>query len=126
MPLMLALLLAATVFTGCGHQAHTRPAEVVFACADANFYATRISWTYWGTAEADGIGVGYMNDCKPYCAAGHFHTYRLSVRLSRPVVCVNGRREFSRIAWRFTGTKPAHVARADGETLPCSFLKLKP
>lgn len=123
---MLALFLVTTVLTGCAHQAQVRPAGVVFACADANFYATRMSWAHWGTADAEGIGLGYVNDCTPYCAAGHFHTYRLSVHLSRPVICVKGRREFSRIAWRFTASKPPHVARADGETLPCSFLKLKP
>ena len=126
MPLVLALFAVLTVFTGCAHHAQVRPAGVVFACGDGNFYATRMSWTHWGSADAEGIGVAYVNDCTPYCAAGHFHTYKLSVRLSRPVVCVKGRREFSRITWRFTAAKPAHVARADGETLPCRFLKLKP
>ena len=125
MPFVLALFLVTTVLTSCAHHAQVRPAEVVFACADANFYATGISWTHWGTADAEGTGVGHQNDCTPYCAAGHFHTYKLSIRLSRPVVCVKGRREFSRIAWRFTAAKPAHVPRADSETLPCSFLKLK-
>jgi hypothetical protein len=126
MPLVLALLAALTVFTGCGHQPQLRPTKVVFACADANFYATGISWTRWGPSAAEGVGVGHENDCKPYCAAGHFHTYRLTVRLSRPVACVKGRREFSRIAWRYTAAKPAGVPRAGSETLPCSFLKLKP
>jgi hypothetical protein len=126
MPLVLALVAALTVLTGCGHHAQVRPHEVVFACADANFYATGIAWSHWGNADAEGVGIGHQNDCKPYCAAGHFHTYRLSVRLSRPVTCVKGRREFSRIAWRFTGTKPAGVPPTANETLPCSFLKLKP
>ena len=74
--------------------------------------------THWGQADAEATGVGHQNDCTPYCAAGHFHTYALSVRLSRPVVCVKGRREFSRLAWRFTAAKPAHVPRAGSETLP--------
>jgi hypothetical protein len=126
MPLMLALLAVMTVFTGCSHQAQLRPVQIVFACADGNFYVNGMSWTHWGTADAEGTGVGHLNDCTPYCAAGHFHAYKLSVRLSRPVVCVKGRREFSRIGWRFTGAKPARLPRADGETLPCRFLKLKP
>ena len=124
---MLAVLAAATVLTGCSHRPHVRPAEVTFACADANFYATGLSWSHWGTADAEATGVGHQNDCTPNCAAGHFHTFPLSVHLSRPVVCVKrGRRQFSRIAWRFTAAKPAQAARSDGETLPCSFLKLKP
>jgi hypothetical protein len=121
---VLAALLAVTVLTGCSHQAHVRPAEVVFACADANFYATGLSWHHWGAGDAEATGVGHQNDCTPYCAAGHFHAYPLSVRLSRPVQCVKGRREFSRLAWRFTVAKPAQVPRAGSETLPCSFLKL--
>jgi hypothetical protein len=126
MLLVLAVLLVATVFTGCSHHAQIRPAEVVFACGDGNFYATGLSWRHWGESDAEAVGVAHQNDCTPYCAAGHFHTYPLSVRLSRPVSCVKGRREFSRWSWRFTKTKPAHVPRAGSETLPCSFLKLEP
>ena len=37
MPLVLALLLVATVFTGCAHPPAIRPASVVFACGDGNF-----------------------------------------------------------------------------------------
>lgn len=123
---MLALLAVVTVFTGCAHQPHVRPAGVTFACGDANFYATGLHWSAWRTNEAAARGTGHQNDCKPYCAAGHFHAYPLTVRLSRPVVCVAGRREFSRIAWTFTSTKPAGVPRSGSETLPCSFLRLKP
>ena len=122
---MLALLAAVTVLTGCAHQPHVRPHEVVFACADANFYADTLHWTRWGASEATGTAIGHENDCTPYCAAGHFHTYPLTVRLSRPVTCVKGRREFSRIAWTFTAAKPAHQKRMGVETLPCSFLRLK-
>ena len=123
---MLALLLITTVLTGCAHHAEVRPARVVFACGDGNFYATGLSWTHWGTADAEATGAGHQNDCTPDCAAGHFHTYKLRVRLSRPVVCVTGRHEFSRLAWWFIATKPAQVLRAGSETLPCRFLKLEP
>lgn len=126
MPLVLALLVVATVFTGCAHSPVVRPATVVFACGDGNFYATGLSWTHWGADDAEATGVGHQNDCTPYCAAGHFHKYKLHVRLSRPVVCVKGRREFSRLAWSFIVGKPANVPRTGSETLPCRFLKLKP
>jgi hypothetical protein len=120
------LAVAATVLTGCAHTPTVRPAEVVFACGDGNFYATGLHWSHWGTTDAEATGVGHENDCTPNCAAGHFHRYPLRVRLSRPVVCVRGRREFSRWAWTYSGTRPAHAKRADSEVLPCSFLKLKP
>ena len=123
---MFALLLVATVLTGCAHHGQVRPAEVIFACADANFYATQMSWTHWGTADAEGTGLGHQNDCTPYCAAGHFHSYRATVKLSRVISCVKGRREFARIAWRFAAAKPAQYSRAGSETLTCRFLRLRP
>jgi hypothetical protein len=120
------LAVAATVLTGCAHTPHVRPAQVVFACGDGNFYATALHWSHWGSSDAEAAGTGHQNDCTPDCAGGKFHAYPLSVRLSRPVVCVHGRREFSRLAWTFTAAKPARVAHSGGEVLPCSFLKLKP
>jgi len=59
MPLVLALLLITTVLTGCAHHAEVRPARVVFACGDGNFYATGLSWTHWGTADAEATGAGH-------------------------------------------------------------------
>jgi hypothetical protein len=121
-----ALAVAATVLTGCAHTPAVHPAQVVFACGDGNFYATGLHWSHWGANDADATGTGHENDCTPNCAAGRFHLYPLRVRLSRPVVCVRGRREFSRLAWTYTGKRPAYAKRTDSETLPCSFLKLKP
>lgn len=124
---MLTLLAAvATVFTGCAHHPVVRPASIVFACGDGNFYATSLHWSSWGATSAAAAGVGHQNDCKPDCAAGHFHAYPLDVRLSRPVRCVHGRTEFSRWAWTFTGPRPAQVPRTGSEVLPCTFLRLKP
>lgn len=116
---MIAIALAAVVLTGCSHKPEVRPAEVVFACADANFYADHLHWSSWGPKTAAAIGQGHQNDCKPNCAAGHFHTFPIRVSLSHVVTCVKGRREFARISWTIKN-------KTDGETLPCVFLKLKP
>ena len=115
---MVALAVAAVVWTGCAHRPTVRPASIVIACADANFYVDHLHWTAWGSTSAVAKGTAHQNDCKPNCAAGHFHAFPLTVRLSRVVTCVKGRREFARIAW---------AGRTKGdETLPCVFLKLKP
>ena len=94
---MTALVLAAVVRTGCAHTPQVRPASIVIACADANFYVDHLRWKTWGARVATATGMAHQNDCKPNCAAGH---------------------EFARIGWsgRTTGR----------ETLPCSFLELKP
>jgi hypothetical protein len=116
---MVALVAAAAVtWSGCEHRARVRPKSLVVACADANFAVDHITWSAWGRRAAVGTGTAHMNDCAPTCAAGHFHAFRVRLRLSKVVGCVPGRREFARIAWsgRQTGN----------ETLPCSFLGLKP
>jgi hypothetical protein len=98
-----------------------RPRSIILACGDGNFYATGLSWSSWGDHVADGAGVGHENDCSPNCAAGHFHLYRLGLHLSGVGIC-GARREpqFTRVAWRFVGPKPAGVARSGTESFRCA------
>ena len=116
---MVALVAAAAVkWSGCEHVARVRPPSLVVACADANFTIDHITWSAWRARAATGRGTAHVNDCTPNCAAGHFHAFPITVRLSRVVQCIKGRREFARIAW--SGTQSGN------ETLPCSFLRLGP
>jgi hypothetical protein len=100
----------------------------VVACGDGNFFVTKLRWKSWSLDSAVATGTGNQNDCKPYCAGGHFHAYPISIRLSKPVTCVPGRREFARIAWHWMTATPklARIPRSGSETLPCRFLKLTP
>ena len=95
-----------------------RPASLVVACGDGNFYFTGIHWTSWSRTTATGNATAHQNDCKPYCAAGHFHTYVVAITLSKPRACKD-RTVFVHVGWRFVGTKPSRVARSDGLDLPC-------
>jgi hypothetical protein len=125
--LAVASLAAPTpVITGCSHRPQVRPHEIMIACGDGNFYVDHLAWTRWRVSGAMATGFAHQNDCTPDCAAGHFHSYRASVTLSRVLSCVKGRREFVRIAWRFRAAKPAQAPRSSSETLPCRFLRLKP
>jgi hypothetical protein len=100
-------------FAGCWPKApQTRPRSILAACGDGNFTITGISWLSWTATAATGAGTGHQNDCTPDCARGHFHAYRVSLRLHRPVRCQNRRREFTRFMFAFVGAKPLHVARA--------------
>jgi hypothetical protein len=49
---VLAAVAAATGLTGCAHRPHVRPSQAVFACADANFYATGLRWARWSADDA--------------------------------------------------------------------------
>ncbi len=99
-------------FAGCfANRLQVRPRSILVACGDGNFFLTGLSWSHWNARRADGAGTGHQNDCTPDCARGHFHLYRVAVRLFRPVTCKNGQREFTRFSWSFVGNKPARVLR---------------
>jgi hypothetical protein len=121
-----AALAPAPVITGCAHQPQVRPHEIVIACGDGNFYVDHLAWKRWGAGGAVAAGVAHQNDCTPYCAAGHFHSYRATVTLSRIVSCVKGRREFARVSWQLAAAKPARYSRVGSQTLTCRFLRLRP
>jgi hypothetical protein len=98
-----------------------RPTSITLACGDGNFYVTNIRWTRWGAGSAVGAGIGHQNDCTPYCAAGKFHSYRVSIRLDERRLCGSRRSaELTRAAWRFVGPKPRGAARAGSERFRCS------
>jgi hypothetical protein len=54
------------------------------ASVDGSLYVTGMRWTTWTARTAVGTGTAHVNDCRPSCAAGHYTTYRVTVRLSRP------------------------------------------
>lgn len=106
-------------FTGCAPPAKVRPASIVVACADGNLYLARLKWSHWTASGASAVGTAHENDCTPYCAAGHFHSYRVDVRLFRPERCKEGKLEFTRFTYRFVSAKPKVVARS--ATMPAPF-----
>jgi hypothetical protein len=122
-----AAVRAATApgFAGCrAYVVHhpkliVRPTSIVAACGDGNFYFTGLSWSTWSASGGSGAGTAHQNDCDPYCAAGHFHTYPATVRLDLPKSC-NGRRELTRLSWHFTDGVPKGNKRSGNETFRCA------
>jgi hypothetical protein len=102
-----------------GSPSTVRPKKIIVACGDANFYFTNLTWSSWNAKQAIASGIANLNDCKPYCAAGHFHTYRATVTLSLPRSCSDGVRAFTRMAWRYPAKVPAGLGRRDSQSLPC-------
>src|SRR4051812_13301181 len=72
------------VLVDCLWHAQVRPASFVLACGDGNSRLASLHWSRWGPRSATAVGVNAVNDCKPYCAAGRFHSYRVLVRLDHP------------------------------------------
>ncbi|MFJ9907248.1 hypothetical protein ACIRVK_30900 [Streptomyces sp. NPDC101152] len=72
------------VLVDCTWHPDVRPTDFVLACGDGNSRLASLRWSQWGTTSARAEGVNWVNDCKPYCAAGHFHKYPVIVRLDHP------------------------------------------
>lgn len=89
--------------SNCGKQ-QTRPADLTIACGDGNDYLKSIAWTFWSGELAKGAGIEEVNDCTPYCAAGRFHSYQVSITLDQ----VRSNR-FTRLRLHYAGARPAHT-----------------
>ncbi len=108
-------------YVDCSYGAPTlKPPQLMIACGDGGFFITGLRWSNWDGRDAAGAGTGHLNDCKPDCAAGHFHTYPVEVELSIPQTC--GKKsvlQFTRLLVRFGGTRPSGTPRRFTYQSPC-------
>ena len=102
---------APSALPNCLGKPTVKPASIVLACADANFGVKKLRWIGWGSARAAATGVVYANDCKPYCAAGHFHDYSAVIVVDGAQRC-GGRTEYRRLTVAFVGPTPYPKAKA--------------
>ncbi|MFE1295929.1 hypothetical protein [Streptomyces sp. NPDC058731] len=72
------------VLVDCLWHPEVRPADFILACGDGNSRLSSLHWKRWDAKAAVGKGINAVNDCKPYCAAGRFHSYAVTVRLDEP------------------------------------------
>lgn len=112
-------------FLGCGAyrggspKGVVRPESIVVACADGNFWLGSLRWKSWTATGASAVGTAHANDCKPFCAAGHFHAYPVIVQLARPKRC-SGKLELTRLSWRYPGRRPAGTPATGSDTFRCA------
>jgi hypothetical protein len=102
---------APTVVFDCpGQRALVEPKTFILSCADANSDLGRLSWTSWTPGLASAKGVLEENDCNPYCAAGHFHSYPAVVVLWGNAAVKNhpGQRCYTRVTTILTGVRPRY------------------
>jgi hypothetical protein len=102
------------VVVNCGLQAQTRPHQFILACADGGAYLDGMSWAAWGSFSAFADGTYVLNDCVPYCADGHFHSFPVLVALwgAEPRPGHAGQTYFAHLTIIFTGN---HSYRAGGK-----------
>ncbi|HEY2074047.1 MAG TPA: hypothetical protein VGG88_10775 [Gaiellaceae bacterium] len=96
----------------------SKPSSLVLACADANYSLERIAWRGWGRATTTAKASVRANDCKPYCAAGHFHTYPVTITADRLARCGLAP-SYMRLTIVYAGARPAGIAKRDVHILGC-------
>jgi hypothetical protein len=101
----------------CGQLGST-PRTLVLACADANYSLARLAWRRWGETTATGRGDARANDCSPNCAAGHFHSYPVTVTATQLRTCGRAR-YYARLTITYPGKHPAGIAKRDVHELVC-------
>ncbi|MFE2133414.1 hypothetical protein ACFW9X_09410 [Streptomyces sp. NPDC059466] len=97
------------VIVDCSFQPRVEPGDFVLACGDGNSRLTSLRWSRWDAGSAVAQGVNVVNDCKPYCAAGTFRAYPVTVRLDRPQAWKKNPQmsQYTRLRLVYTDTKPA-------------------
>ncbi|MEV6840580.1 hypothetical protein AB0N17_39935 [Streptomyces sp. NPDC051133] len=96
------------VLVDCQWQRDIRPADFILACGDGNSRLAGLHWKHWGSQGAKAVGVNWVNDCKPYCAAGTFRPYPVTVRLDRPQPWQKDPnvQHFTRMSLTYAGARP--------------------
>jgi hypothetical protein len=109
-----------TYMPNCTGKPLYRPKKVIVACGDGNVWLSKVHWKGWTRTVASATAVFHWNDCKPYCAAGHFHARAgAHVRLYRVNLCKSkGFRQFTRM--RLTPPRTTHF-KVDTQPLSCTF-----
>ncbi|MGW0391846.1 hypothetical protein ACWDYJ_13335 [Streptomyces sp. NPDC003042] len=103
------------VIVDCSSKPQVRPEDFLLACGDGNNRLVDLRWTTWGPRTATATGTDMANDCVPYCAAGTFRPYPVTVTLSRPRPWPGaeeeGVRHFTLMTLVFTDTSPSPIPR---------------
>ncbi|MGE7387998.1 hypothetical protein ACQKM2_21235 [Streptomyces sp. NPDC004126] len=101
------------VVVDCFDEPQVRPDEYLLACGDGNNRLVGLRWESWGPGTATATGTDMVNDCRPYCAAGHFRAYPVTVTLSKPQPWPERPdvRRFTTIRLLYTDTAPHPVPK---------------
>ncbi|MFJ8111784.1 hypothetical protein [Streptomyces sp. NPDC096132] len=105
--------VARPVLVDCLWHPQVRPGDFILACGDGNSRLVELHWTSWGAQSARASGVNVVNDCKPYCAVGHFHPYAVKVKLDQPKPWKKHPQvqHYSRITLTYPGDRPEQFPR---------------
>jgi hypothetical protein len=96
----------------------SKPTDLTIACGDANYVLAGLHWTGWGKSTATATGSAKANDCTPNCAAGKFHSYKMTATASQLTTCGRAR-YYSKLTIVYPGARPVGTAKRDVHSLGC-------
>ncbi|MEU0114479.1 hypothetical protein ABZ137_12285 [Streptomyces bobili] len=104
---------ASPVLVDCLWHPQVRPAAFILACGDGNSRLASLKWDHWNARSAKATGINVVNDCKPYCAAGTFHSYPVVVRLdeAQPWKKDPRTQRYDRIVLEYPAQRPEQFAK---------------
>ncbi|GAA3860409.1 hypothetical protein ACWDR2_03050 [Streptomyces sp. NPDC003631] len=99
---------APPVLVDCLWKPQVHPGDFMLACGDGNSRLASLRWSHWGADSAQATGTNLVNDCDPYCAAGTFHSYTVTVRLDDPKPWAKNPKmqQFTRMSLVYTDGRP--------------------
>lgn len=100
-------------------KSQVRPRTITVACADGNLVLTHLHWSSFGGPSARATATYHVNDCKPYCAAGRFHSYPITLVLSGARPCPDGKDDYRLASVRFTARWPPGLRASAALPLFC-------
>ena len=96
----------------------SKPAELVLACGDGNYFLNKLTWRSWGKATATATGIAHANTCTPNCAAGKFQSFPMTATATKLTACGKAR-YYARLTITFSGKRPAGLGKRDPHQLGC-------
>jgi hypothetical protein len=98
------------------------PNKVILGCADYGFYLDGLSWRDWGSRKARGAGTAHINNCKPSCEQGTFHSYPGKLKLTHRKRCSqDGLRHYTKSRFTFPGHRPHGYPKHFNQKWPCKI-----
>jgi hypothetical protein len=95
------------------------PKTITLACGDANYGLAKLAWVNWARLTATAAGVAQANDCRPNCAAGHFHNYPVRVAATKLTRC-GDKDVYLRLNVNYLARRPAGLHKLDVWTYTCA------
>lgn len=84
------------------------PQEALAGRHHSNGNYSPLDWTSWTTKYGRGSGFSWLNNCKPNCAGGKYHSYPVKLKAWRPET-KSGLLIFTRLTITYTGKRPSYI-----------------